>query len=92
MEPTTRLYAKTLSLAQLETSVRNDENAKGPLQALGHTKDKSAATFKSDMAPDKDLDLVPMPDGTEIVPPGKTKICTGFVWIMSQPAQVMAVR
>ena len=92
MEPTTLLYAKALSLQQLEDAVSADEAQQGPLTALGHTADKSAATFEFAMPPTAPLSLIRMLDGVEIVPPGKSRICSGFVWIGGNPGQVVAVR
>lgn len=85
---TTMLFDKSLSLNALETQVAAYEKNVGPLTALGRTPDQSAATYKPGRRPKPAVEL-----RTGSTPPdGYNKVCTGHVWILGQPQDVIAIR
>jgi hypothetical protein len=88
MTDITILFAKKLSLKQLETEIGAFENLQGPLKALDRTDAKTAATYKLGRRPKPTVEL--MVAGP--VPAGFSKVCEGPVWILSQAQTVMAIR
>lgn len=85
---TTMLFAKTLSLDGLETEVAAYEKNIGPLIALGRTADESAATYKPGRRPRPAVEL----RTGSTVPTGYKSVCTGHVWILGEPQDVIAIR
>jgi hypothetical protein len=84
----TKLFDKGLALAGLQTQVAAYEKNIGPLTALGRTTDNSAATYKQGRRPKPAVEL----RAGSTVPDGYKKVCTGHVWILGEPQDVIAVR
>jgi hypothetical protein len=93
MNPTTVLFPKSWSREKLEEKLQATETLNGPLSALGHTVDKTAATFEFAQVPEKPLKLLILaPDGTATLPPDTVTVCRGTAWISGTEKRVEIVR
>jgi hypothetical protein len=85
-----KLFDKQLSLATLQEQIGTTESLLGPLKALDHSPDKTAATYKVGARPKPVVELRKKAGNS--VPDGYVKVCEGTVWILSQLQEIIAIR